>query len=785
MSTPPTAERPTGAPTDHQPAPQGRPGKGRPGRGRAAAKPAQGTPLAPQAQAAPGGQTAGGARGRAAGGTSPDPAEASRLLRQLTPREAQALAHLAAGRPLAESAAALGVTPATARTYQHRAMRKLGTRTRAEIGAFAALLSPAQASPAAGETAGAAGRPEPAPPERGTAAEPSASSAGPDRGRPGGSGADREKAGTVKAGGEKAGGEKAGGEKAGGVKAGGARVGAPEGGASPDRPAPGGPAAPAAPGGRHRRKGPSDGARPGPPDGTAPETAGPGGGRHRRGGPAGRPRPADRAADRAAERPGNPAPAGPGAPVAAADRDGGRERPAAPAQAAAAPRSEPPGTATDPTPEAGRAQAGRAQAGRAQAGSAQAGRAEAGAGEPKDSRRRQRPGRPDSPDHSVAASPRATARTGPRSEPKDSRRQRPRRDRPHTPAPAPAFEELYGTAHARLVQQTFLLTACKHRALHCVGRAFAEAQRHWVEVSGEPDPEGWLRTRAFEAALSPWHRGGPRRAHVWRLPHRRIKVRPADETQAVLPDHDRLTDHDRALLKALRRLSRPQRRALVLHDGLGLPADAVAVEVESTVAAAEGRVWAARAALALWVPELVGPDPAADGFADRLSGLLHRAAVRGCPEPHRPPVPLLRARHGLADAGRTGAAALLTAAVGAAVVATLSGGGPGQLFRPGEPPAPTLCATAGTVAAVPAPPDAPPTGVHSLWCSPTPGVEAVVVDPPPPRRLWELPSAGRTAEALPPPGTVTAGPPACTVWTLRPCPTDDVGHPAPAPAEPR
>lgn len=150
----------------------------------------------------------------------------------------------------------------------------------------------------------------------------------------------------------------------------------------------------------------------------------------------------------------------------------------------------------------------------------------------------------------------------------------------------------------------------------------------------------------------------------------------------MLPDHDRLTDRDRALLKALKRLSRPQRRALVLHDGLGLPADAVAVEVESTVAAAEGRVWAARTALAHWVPELVGPDPAADGFADRLCGLLHRAAVRGVPEPHRPPVPLLRARHGLVAAGRTGAAALLTVAVGGAVAATLAGAAPGRCSGP-------------------------------------------------------------------------------------------------------
>ncbi|MBP0452547.1 hypothetical protein J5Y04_23810, partial [Kitasatospora sp. RG8] len=341
----------------------------------------------------------------------------------------------------------------------------------------------------------------------------------------------------------------------------------------------------------------------------------------------------------------------------------------------------------------------------------------------------------------------------------------PRKDA--TTAAAPAFEELYESAHTRLVQQVFLLTACRHRAAHCVQRAFGEARRQWDDVAAGPDPEGWVRARACEAALSPWHRGGPRRAHAWRLPHRRIKVRPADESQAVLPDHDRLTDRDRALLKALKRLSRPQRRALVLHDGLGLPAAAVAVEVESTLAAAEGRVWAARTALAQWVPELAGPDPAADGFADRLSALLHRAAVRGCPQPHRPAVPLLRARYGLASATRTGAAALISVAVAGAAVATLAGGGPGKLFRPGGAPAPTLCAPAAD-GAVPAPPDAPVTGVRSLWCSTTPGVEPVVVDPPPPGgRLWELPAAGRSADALPPPG-----PAACTLWSLRPCATD-------------
>ncbi|MFB7619754.1 LuxR C-terminal-related transcriptional regulator, partial [Kitasatospora sp. NPDC056181] len=147
MSTPPTAERPTGAPTTDGPAPHGRSSeKGRAGRGRAAKN-----TKATRAKAV-GGPTTGPTAARTAG-PSAGQEEAARLLRQLTPREAEALAHLAAGRNLAETAAALGVAPATARSYQHRAMRKLGTRTRGEIDAFAALLSPAQTAPAAGRTA--------------------------------------------------------------------------------------------------------------------------------------------------------------------------------------------------------------------------------------------------------------------------------------------------------------------------------------------------------------------------------------------------------------------------------------------------------------------------------------------------------------------------------------------------------------------------------------------------------------------------------------------------------
>ncbi|MFE2110967.1 hypothetical protein ACFXAF_34575, partial [Kitasatospora sp. NPDC059463] len=897
MTRPRTAEHPGDQPA---PATQRRNGKGRPakagtGRGRAA----------PEASAA-------------------GKDEAAELLRRLTAREAQAFAHLAAGRDLAETAAALGVTTATARGYQHRALRKLGTRTQDEITALAALLpataagggqppsepcadsaaaaAPQQASTAASEQAPS----DPCADHTNTAAPPSrqaavrrpvANAAGANR--PQGVRPGRDADADADAGA----GTPPQSERAEPSSPRQPPAGAP----SPDRaaadtmttahrsrPTAKQPAhsvavrtaagrEPAEPGDRPAAKQPAESvaARAGRAAGSNAEQ-----------------RPVARTA--AAHAVGR-GPSGHGDRPAAARRDrAAAKQPAARKAADQAPGREPAErndrrAATETTAHLGRSTAGPSAGTAAQAagrddqrtddspaagqpaenGTARAGHATRGDAE-------QRPaghGHQLAADEMAAHRDRSTAaqaagrddqRAGDRSEaeqPAENRTARaghaarsntgqgptertdlPTDNRPtaarpgergqapgttgterngdraasHTtptnteqgpaertnlpadnkptattpgergqaPGAAAAerngdraagqasaapgrgggaeagFEEVYEAAYTRLVQQVFLLTACKHRAVHCVGRAFAEARLRWAEVAAGGEPEGWVRARAFESALSPWHRGGPRRTHVWRLPYRRIKVRPADEAQAVLPDHDRLTDRDRALLKALRRLSRPQRRARVLHDGLGMPAAAVALEVEATVAGAEGRVWAARAALAHWVPELVGPDPAADGFADRLCVLMHRAAVRGAPEPHRAPVPVLRARHGLVNAGRTGAAALLTAAVGGAVVATLAGGGPGELFRPPGPPPPSLCApvptsATGPDALLPLLADGPPSGIESLWCSPTPGLEPVVVDPPPPRAdgPYRPPAGGRAAEALPPPGAGAAAPP--------------------------
>ncbi|MFF4341629.1 LuxR C-terminal-related transcriptional regulator [Kitasatospora sp. NPDC001540] len=319
---------------------------------------------------------------------------------------------------------------------------------------------------------------------------------------------------------------------------------------------------------------------------------------------------------------------------------------------------------------------------------------------------------------------------------------------PVRPDPAPgSFAEFAALVHTRLVQQTFLLTGHRHRAVHCVHLALGSAARRWAEVAADPDPEGRVRGEAFDLALSPWHRGGPRRAHLLRWPRRRIAVDEAGAPEPPEPPQ-KLTHRDRALVKALLRLSRPQRRALVLHDTLGLPVERVAVEVESSTAAAEGRVRSARAALAREVPALVGADPEDPEFAERLAELLHRAAVHGCPGPRLPSTARLVADSRLHTGLVTGGAVALTVVVGGAIVATLLGVGPSELVRP-EPSRGTACTGVGTGSAGPAAPYGAP-GLQTPWCGPTPGVPARLVSlpgqlPPPPGRAAVPPADPFTA----------------------------------------
>jgi DNA-directed RNA polymerase specialized sigma24 family protein len=226
------------------------------------------------------------------------------------------------------------------------------------------------------------------------------------------------------------------------------------------------------------------------------------------------------------------------------------------------------------------------------------------------------------------------------------------------PATPGAFDALYAAVAPRLTWQTFLLTANRQRATHCVRRAFQLAWTNWPAVSADPSPEGWIRGMSFDLALSPWHGGGPRMQHAFHLPHRRARAAAARVT-TDLP----LSEQDRALLKALMRLPRPQRRALVLHDVVGLDWAQTAAEVEGTTPVAFGRVARARRALARALPGVVGADPEVAGFGRRLGDRLRATALRADSEAPAPaPAGATRARARLHDGGLTLAAGALTLA---------------------------------------------------------------------------------------------------------------------------
>jgi len=152
--------------------------------------------------------------------------------------------------------------------------------------------------------------------------------------------------------------------------------------------------------------------------------------------------------------------------------------------------------------------------------------------------------------------------------------------------PAQAFDALYAFCAPALVRQAYLLTGRRELARESVERAFQLAWQRWPEVAVDRDPAGWVRATAYEYALSPWHRFRPR--------YRTPEAPPADAS-------------DRALLAALLRLPPPQRRTLVLYDGVGLDLPETAAETEASTPAAAGRLMSARETIAAHLPDLSDP----------------------------------------------------------------------------------------------------------------------------------------------------------------------------------
>ncbi|MGW7290358.1 sigma factor-like helix-turn-helix DNA-binding protein [Streptomyces sp. NPDC054847] len=191
------------------------------------------------------------------------------------------------------------------------------------------------------------------------------------------------------------------------------------------------------------------------------------------------------------------------------------------------------------------------------------------------------------------------------------------------PAPSPeeAFDVLYAGAAPDLVRQTYLLTGRRRLSQESVERAFHHAWQRWPEVAVDRDPAGWVRAVAYDYAMSPWNRLRPA--------HRYPDELPAEEPR-------------RELLEALQELPTSYRRALLLHDGLGLGLPDTAAETEASTPATANRLVHAREAMAERLPELAdtsllrdrlgalacaGPAPLMTPACDVRSGCERRARM--------------------------------------------------------------------------------------------------------------------------------------------------------------
>ncbi|MBY9076342.1 hypothetical protein K1X13_16030 [Nocardioides sp. WL0053] len=162
------------------------------------------------------------------------------------------------------------------------------------------------------------------------------------------------------------------------------------------------------------------------------------------------------------------------------------------------------------------------------------------------------------------------------------------------------FDSFYLGTRRALVLQAFALTGDLAAAQSAVRDAYVAAWHHWRKVSSYPDPQDWVRPRAWQLA---------QRRHTARLWHR---------TKDISAD-------DRAVLDALHKLPVGQRRALLLIQLAGVPMADAARELNWPQEVAERNLQAASANLA------VALDTDSAGLRARLLSLAGAASQATLP----------------------------------------------------------------------------------------------------------------------------------------------------------
>jgi DNA-directed RNA polymerase specialized sigma24 family protein len=171
----------------------------------------------------------------------------------------------------------------------------------------------------------------------------------------------------------------------------------------------------------------------------------------------------------------------------------------------------------------------------------------------------------------------------------------------------PDFDDFYLASRRRLVLSAYALTGDLGAARNAVGDAFVEARQHWRKVGRLPDPEEWVRPRAWAIA---------QRRHVGRLWHREKGI----------------SDEQRAVLDALHHLPDQQRKVLLLAHLAALSTADIGRELGETTQRVEERLASATGSFG----EETGTPPEGVGAAlESLASIAEAAALPGASVIHR------------------------------------------------------------------------------------------------------------------------------------------------------
>jgi RNA polymerase sigma-70 factor (ECF subfamily) len=147
-------------------------------------------------------------------------------------------------------------------------------------------------------------------------------------------------------------------------------------------------------------------------------------------------------------------------------------------------------------------------------------------------------------------------------------------DRPASEDDRAEFERFFAAVSGPLVGQAYVLTGDLQEAQDLAQEALAQAWRHWARIRDYDDPGAWARRVLHNLAISRWRRAALRRRHEG-----------AQALFSAPPPESAHVD----LVGALGRLPVRQRRAVVLHDVVGLTAEEVGAEMGA--AASTVRMW--------------------------------------------------------------------------------------------------------------------------------------------------------------------------------------------------